>query len=380
MIHHDQRDYNEAASEAARQGRIKMEEIIHRGLTNTKAVVEKILTTQIQDRIARVDQINVYSPDDKTWRIESNDSFSLELHNHAFGQVVENAGMPRKFVDELVKQANGTRWGAELVSHNLKEIFSHRHGQRNLIRAESDVAKGFLSDKFRRIDSRPLLETFMMGATSLGLVPIEGVGLETRSRVRAVLPKVFEPVPNEVMIFGLEWGNSDYGNGGHVVNLWTMRTRCTNLLVANSVLRQIHLGKRLADDIAYSDRTLQLDTDANRSALSDAMQHAIGPAQVQKMLTSIRSADEKEIKGQDIDKLLKSALSKGEMEKVIDMFEGPDVINMPEAKSTWRLSNALSFFAQAESITPDRKLELQELAGKVIGLRTAKDAEPATAA
>ena len=380
MIHHSNQPYEEAASEAARQGRVKMEEVIHKGLANTKAVVERILSTQIQDRIAKVSQINVYSPDDKTWRIESDGNFSLGLHNHAFGQIVSDAGMPRKFVDELVEQANGTRWGAELVSHNLKEIFSHRPKQRNLIRADGDIAKGFLSDKFRRIDSRPLLETFMLGASSLGLVPIEGVGLDTRSRVRAVLPKIFEPVPNEVMIFGLEWGNSDFGNGGHVVNLWTMRTRCTNLLVANSVLRQIHLGKRLSDDIEYSDRTLKLDTDANRSALSDAMQHAIGPAQVQKMLTSIRSADEKEIKGQDIDKLLKSALSKGEMEKVVDMFEGPDVINMPQAKSTWRLSNAISFFAQAESIAPDRKLELQELAGKVIGLRSVKDAEPANAA
>lgn len=382
MYHHDNRDYNEAASEAARQGRIKMEEIINKGLANTQSVVERVLSTQIHDRIVKAAATNVYMADDKTWRLEIPETTVVpSLHNHAFGQIVANAGMPQQFVDHLIKQANGTAWGAALVSHNLKEIFSHRPTQRNLIRSEDGIVKGFLSDKFRRIDSRPLLDTFMGGAAELGLVPIEGVGLDTRTRVRAVLPKVFEPIPNEVMIFGLEWGNSDFGKGGHIVNLWSMRTWCTNLAIANSVLRQIHLGKRLDDDIEYSDETYRLDTEANRAALADAMRHAIGPAQVHKMLSSIQSANEKTIQGRDgVEKLLKSALSKTELEKVADMYEGPDVQNLPSGQTTWRLSNAVSFFAQANTINADRKLELQELAGKLAGLRTAKDAEPATAA
>lgn len=383
MYHHSTLEYNEAASNAASQARVKMEEIIHKGLANTQAVVEKILATQIQDRIVKAEAIHVWSADDKTWRIETPESTGLvdsHLHPHAFGQIVENAGMPRKFVDEMVEQSNGTRWGAELIAHNLKTIFSHRPKQRNLVRSDAGIVKGFLSDKFRRIDSRPLLDSFMLASATMGLVPIEGVGLETRNRVRAVLPRIFEPVANEPMIFGLEWGNSDFGNGGHVVNLWTMRPWCTNLAIANSVLRQIHLGKRLEDNIEYSDKTLQLDTDANKSALLDAVKFAIGPAQVQKMLVSIKTASENEIKSRDgIEKLLKGALSKGEMEKVADMFEGPDVVNLPAGQSTWRLSNAVSFFAQAKDLSPDRKLELQEVAGKIAGLRT-KEAEVANAA
>lgn len=373
--HHDNsRTYEEANSAAAAHGRIKMDEIIHKGLANARAVAERVQSTHLQDRIAKADQINVFSPDDKTWRIESDGAFALQLHPHAFGQVVDNAGMPRKFVDEMVQQANGTRWGAELISHNLHEIFKHRPKQRNLIREEAGVAKGFLSDKFRRIDSRPLLDSFMAGCTSLGLVPIDGVGMETKVRMRAVLPKVFEPIPNEVMIFGLEWGNSDFGDGGHVVNLWTMRVWCTNLAIANSVLKQIHLGKRLSDDISYSDRTLQLDTEANRSALKDAMKHTLGSGQVNLMLKSIQTANEKEINGQaSIDKLLKAALTKTELEKVTDIFDGPDVVNVPEGKTQWRLSNAVSFFAQADGVAPERKLELQQVAGRIAGVRDAKE-------
>lgn len=367
MYHHDSRPYEEAVSAAAAHGRVKMEEIIHKGLANTKGVVERILSRAIEDRIVKADRFNVFSPNDGTWMIESDGAFSLDLHSHAFGQIVDNAGMPRQFVDHIVKQANGTRWGPELVSHNLKEIFSHRPKQRNLIRSEGPTAKGFLSDKFRRIDSRPLLDAFMGAANAVNLVPIDGIGTDTKSRVRAVLPKVFEPIPNEVMLFGLEWGNSDYGDGGHVVNLWTMRVWCTNLAITTSFLRQVHLGKRLEDNIQYSDETYDLDTKANARALVDVVQHSIGPATINSMLDAIRAANQKQIVGRDgIDKLLKGALSKSELEKVTDIFEGPDVVNLPAGQSKLRLSNALSFFAQAEGISADRKIELQGLAGKFI--------------
>lgn len=382
VYHHDSRDYQEAASAAAAQGRVKMEEIIQKGLANARAVAERVAAGDLQDQIVKAPAVHVYSPDDKTWRFRGGDELTNEytLHNHAFGQIVENAGMPKAFVDKMVAQANGTRWGANLITHNLREIFSHRPNQRNLIRSEGGVVKGFLSDKFRRIDSRPLLDSFMAGCTAMGLVPIDGVGLDTKVRMRAVLPKVFEPVPNEVMIFGLEWGNSDFGDGGHVVNLWTMRVWCTNLAIANNVLKQIHLGKRLDENIEYSARTLELDTEANRSALKDAMRHTLGAGQVHKMLESIRTAGAKQIEGKnDIDKLLKAALNKSELEKVTDIFEGPDVQNVPEGKTRWRLSNAVSFFAQSEGVTAERKLELQQVAGRIAGLRDAK-ADAVTAA
>lgn len=366
MYHHDSRPYEEAVSAAAAHGRTKMEEIIHKGLANTKGVVERILSRVIGDRIVKADAINVFSPQDGSWHIRGAD-LEQELHPHAFGQVVDNAGMPRQFVDHIVKQANGTRWGPELISHNLKEIFNHRPKQRNLLRSEGDTVKGFLSDKFRRIDSRPLLDAFMGASNKIGLVPIDGIGTDTKSRVRAVLPKVFEPIPNEVMLFGLEWGNSDYGDGGHVVNLWTMRVWCTNLAITTSFLRQVHLGKRLEDNIQYSDETYDLDTKANARALVDVVQHSIGPATINSMLDAIRAANQKQIVGRDgIDKLLKGALSKSELEKVTDIFEGPDVVNLPAGNSTLRLSNALSFFAQAEGISADRKIELQGLAGKFL--------------
>jgi len=41
------------------------------------------------------------------------------------------------------------------------------------------------------------------------------------------------------------------------------------LAIFAEAMRQIHLGKRLADDILYSQKTYELDTETTVSALSD---------------------------------------------------------------------------------------------------------------
>lgn len=368
MFHHDNRDYQAAATEAAQKGRVKLEEIIHKGISAAQATIERIENRVITDQIARTASVLAVPVEEKgqPFALQLPDGTRRVVHPNAARQILSDAGVPMRYAEELAEQANGTPWGAELVAHNINTIFSHRNGQRNLLRSEGNQLMGFLSDKYRRIDSRPLLESFVGAAHGIGLVPVDGVASDTKVRVRALLPKVFEPVPNEVMAFGVEWGNSDYGDGGNVVNLFMLRVWCTNLAISTQFLRQIHLGKRLDDNIEYSQRTYELDTRANASAVADMVRTAIGPKSVNGVLDTIKNASEEELKSREgIEKKLK-ALSKTDRERVLEAFDGPDVQNLPPGKTLWRLSNAASWIAQHADNGPDRKLELQKLAGDLI--------------
>jgi hypothetical protein len=241
------------------------------------------------------------------------------------------------------------------------------------VRASSGEVRGWLSDKFRRLDSRPLLEAFIDACKSEGLVPVQGVNCDTKCRLRALVPQVFEPVKDELVLFGAEWGNSDYGDGGHCVNLFMMRMLCTNLAVSDKLLRQIHLGKRLSDDVAYSQRTYELDTQTNASALRDIVTEAVSVKRIDGMVRAIQSASEHEVKDRDgIDRILKKHMERPEIDRVSMLFESPDVVNMPAGNNLWRLSNALSWLAQMPGTGPDRTLELQSLAGSLIPTPNAK--------
>jgi hypothetical protein len=49
-------------------------------------------------------------------------------------------------------------------------------------------------------------------------------------------------------------------------------------MAAENLLKQVHLGARLGDEIKFSERMHRLDTAASVSALRDIVRRAFGPA------------------------------------------------------------------------------------------------------
>lgn len=371
MIHHGNESYAVASSEAAAKARVKLEDFIQKNVRSANAVIERVESEVPTDKIITSDRLEIGAGSDGGYTLATvGGEMRTRLHDHAFRQVAQKTGVPSKYLTELAEHGE---WGKELVLTNLNTMLRNDKPSRHLVRYvgsdDKQEVRGFLSDRFRRLDSRPLLESFVSACRSIGAVAIEGFSQDTRIKVRAVVPQVFEPLPNEPMVFGLEWGNSDFGHGGHYVSLWAMRMWCTNLAIGEECLRQVHLGKRLDDQIEYSRRTLELDTRANASALGDTVKHAIGPKQISAYVSSIQNAAEKGVQGTDVAKLLKGSLGKGEIEKVQAAFESPDEVNLPKGQSVYRLSNALSWIAQSEGLATDRKIEMQKVAGELLGAK-----------
>jgi hypothetical protein len=376
MFHHSSKDYHQAASEAAKKGREKMETIIANGRANAEAVLHQVQSQVPKDLLSIATALKVV-PQGNRYGLAIRGAEPMALHENAFRQVAEKAGVPNKYLDDLRSthvEEGADPWAQELVAYNLNELMAHRNS-RHLIRSVEGEVRGFLSDQFRRIDSRPMVDSFMGACMKIGAVPIDGYALDTRVRMRAVLPYVFEPMPNEVMLFGLEWGNSDFGHGGHKVSLFNTRVWCTNTAVLDEVLRQVHLGKRLEDNILYSQKTYELDNKANASALADIVNNSLSAEKVNGYLDCIRKAVEQKIDEKDVTRILKAKLGKGDAEKVKDLFDSPDVVNLPPGNSIYRLSNAVSFFSQGKDISRQKQLDLQRIAGELIPVTQGKAKE-----
>lgn len=361
-------DYQTSRSEAGRRGRDKLQGLIDKARYSAEAVVEEIQSRVIVDKVVRTPAVRLVEDARAAGGLDLSVGGELvSLHKHAFGQVLADAGVPKKFADYVMEDdANDEGWGAELVAHNVNTILSHRDKQRNLVRIEGGtLAKGFLSDKFRRLDSRPLLDAFMGASTELGLIPYQGVASDTKMRLRAILPEVFEPLDGEVMVFGAEFGNSDYGDGGVNLNLWMMRIICTNLAIGERMLRQIHLGGRLPDDVRLSEETYKKDAETTALAIRDVTGSVIGSSRINRMVEAIREAGDERIGDERITKILKG-FDKAEGIRIRDIFDSPDVENLPVGRTLWRMSNAVSFFAQTPDLSADRRLDLQHAAGVMV--------------
>ena len=63
--------------------------------------------------------------------------------------------------------------------------------------------------------------------------------------------------------------------------------------------------------------------------------------------------------------MLKKVLNKGEAEAAFNAYASPDVYNLPEGNTAWRLSNAISWIA-GQTEDAERKLDLMRVAGDVL--------------
>lgn len=369
LSHYSQRDYQEAASEAAREAKDKLMKDIERGRGFAKALADRVFTEIPVDHIV-AGKVLKFDGDSDSREVGAPDGILVSygdvtnnLTSHSRSQLCQRAKIPQKYLSWL-GETERRNWGLPLAASNLQEIYSHSK-DKFLLRSYDDRLRGFLSDRFRRRDSRPLLEGFMDACQKVGALPYDAIGSETRVSMKAVLPMVFEPVENEVMSIGCMWENSDYGAGKHSLWVFISRLWCTNKAIMTTGFAQIHLGRKLEDNPLMSQKTIDLDTKTTISAMHDVIGETMAPDTVEALCDVIKKANERNIDAGAALERYKKKFTKEEADAVREKFNTPDVVQLPPGNTVWRLSNAVSWLAN-ETEEPDRKLELMKIAGEML--------------
>jgi hypothetical protein len=217
------------------------------------------------------------------------------------------------------------------------------------------------------MDSRPIVEAFATACQTIGAVPVEGYAMETKIAIKAMLPYVFEPVPNEVMAFGICLGNSDYGDGALSLRGFVLRLWCTNFAITEECLRQVHLGRRLDENLTFAEDTYAADTRAMSLAVRDIVAGQLAPPKVDEFCALVRRANDEKIDPKAALAGLKKAVAKAEAEAIVTAYNTPDIEMLPAGNTKWRLSNAISWVA-GKTEDQSRKLDLMRLAGDCLAV------------
>jgi hypothetical protein len=170
----------------------KLNRLIEDGRQHAGQVIEHVINRQPQDYIVKASALQFSG--DGGLRMQL-DKAEFGVHCFALGQIAEVASVWTKFVDAL----SGDEWGRALIAHNLNEIFSHRDAKRHLVRTvNGNEVRGFLSDQYRRLDSRPIIEAFVTGVMKLGALPFKGyiaiVACDSGLRPEELLPLLWANV------------------------------------------------------------------------------------------------------------------------------------------------------------------------------------------
>lgn len=353
--------HHAADSSFASKARDILDQRIAKGRASAAALFERLATDVPQDQIVRSRALSFGVNGSGALTLEVPGCDSRIIHKNARAQVAARAGVPGGYIESLVA---GEPWGKALAGYILGQHYGQADS-RNLIRSVRGEVRGFLSDSYRRLDSRPLADAVAEVCQQTGAVPVDGTFTDTRVALKVLYPQVFEPVPGEVLCLGGEWSNSDFGNGTHSFRGFVLRLWCLNGATTENALRQVHLGGRLADNIEFSDRTYQLDTRTSVSALKDVVRGTFGPKSIESSLAAIRTAHEAQVEWKQVGMALGKALTKTEAESAKGHFDGPDVYNLPEGKTMWRASNAISWLAN-QTEDAERRLDLERVAGSIL--------------
>jgi len=329
--------------------------LVAKGSANVGNVIKKIMTEIPTDRVAKAAAFQ-FSPDFPV-AFDLPNVARQTMHRHALTQAASIGNIPMAYVDHLTAIND-----PELLAHNFNKMFK-RLESRHLIRSVDDHARAVVSDKFRRLDSRPTVEMLVGVFQEVGLQPYEGRYLDTRVEIQAIVPQLYSPFPGELVAFGLSYRNSDYGDGSFQVRGFILRPVCANGLIVENVLREVHVGKRLSDDIQYADETYAADGRAMALAARDAVRASLSPAKIDDQLRRLKAANEVKVDpARATDTLRRRGLSKTESESVVAHFKSPDVVSLPPNPSALRMSNAISWLANTTK-DQGRRQELQDIAG-----------------
>jgi hypothetical protein len=291
------------------------------------------------------------------------DGRSLRMHRHALGQVAEKYAVPVKYIDRL---ASGAQWERDVLRHTLAQHAENKPA-RYLVRTYGGQVRGVLSDAYRPIDNRPMLDALLGALNETGFVVYSGMASDVRVSVRALKPQIFE-VAGEPVVFGLEWDNSDYGASKHEVRVFLLRALCLNGMTGESLMSNTHLGKRADADVKLRKSTREAEEAYFTGLIHDTVISKAGPAAIEKTMAAVKAATEERITlGDSLPAALRRGLSKPEQDRARELFDSSESVMLPAAPTRARLANVLSWMANTVSNT-DRAMDLQAMAGEVMGI------------
>lgn len=297
----------------------------------------------------------------------------FSLHSNAVGQLAEKMGVPSKYLREL---SEGDQWQRRLATNILNEHSGWTSRTRVLVRSVGQEVRGVLSDSYRRLNSVQILTAFIEEAVKQNAVVCDALMSDTKVWVETILPQpVCIPTRQngEVVIYmGARFSTSDYGDGAVDMRAYLLNGVCLNGMVRESVMKQVHLGSKLPDNLQLSERTYQLDTRTTMSAVKDLTGNLYSKENIMQKAVEIQNASEVNVDfDTELRKLVKNnKLLKAESEQVqkLLMNNNPDD-GLQGGATLWKLTQAIT--AHARALEPQRARELHEISGELMARVTA---------
>lgn len=291
----------------------------------------------------------------------------ITFHDNAITQLASKFDVPTKYLRELHNSKDS--WKKFLAKEILTFHAVNAKQQRMLIRTVGNEARGVLSDSYKRMNSIILYSTFIAAAQASGAVIADAHYNGLTGYLEVIRPDVIViPTENngiQYICFGVQFSNSDFGSRALEMRAFNFVVRCANGWVTQSVMRNVHLGARLPDNLELSQETYDLDTRTKASLVKDTIGQLMDPERLLKYSIQVQEASKITIDlATEVKSLPQMGVNDSEIKGLEKLFmeNNPDD-NLGGGNTLFKLAQGLSAVSRDSSAT--RKRELDEITGKL---------------
>lgn len=375
-----------------------VEEKIRVGMSQERQVIEKVSSMVIKDRLVAQRSME-FSHNGKSLQLAYPSSEKVFIHPHALSQLCAKATIPMEYVNRMNRvdadSSEHCDWRLSVLSQLLNSHFSNMNfGDKRssgpakfLHRIVGERLLGFVSRRFNRhLQSEVLLHSFIRAVANNGAHVVEGYSSDVKFKVKAILPRVFMPIPNTPVVLGTEWSNSDFGAGRMQLALTVWFPNANRFSVLDTSMSKVHIGSVIDDsDLEVSDETAAKEADAQKSLIRDAVNDQLSEASQTRAVRMIQLAHEHKLPWSEVHTKLRKLLTKSELDSLSSMIEGEDVVDLPPIKkmgsdvevSSWWVAGVVSHLSTTAN-DKERSKELEQVSGSFLSMFAKKVSQEAT--
>lgn len=315
------------------------------------------------------------SPTNLTLHIGQQDQFPIK--KRAIRQIGTRLDIPAKYVDRLSEKH------PDLLAWNMNTLFE-REPERRMVRVLDNHVRAFLSERFRCIDNFDFANAVLPKLIETGCEVQSCEITESRLYIKAIRPGVEREIKKpgthmgdgghnviHKLLPGLCLSNSEVGAGAMAVQPGVHERWCSNLMLfSKNAMRKYHIGRKHGNGEEsmweiFSDATKHATDRAFWLQVADLVDASLDGKLFEKMVAEC----EAKLLGTEIAKPSVAVkelanLSETEEEGILaELIKGGDL-------SQFGMQYAVTRFAQAETVSYDRQVELEQMGGNIIELPT----------
>jgi len=297
---------------------------------------------------------------------------AYRLNDLALEQMGTKAEIPASYQRKLIDK------DPELLAYNINAL-NHKFPVNRMVRTLDGKARAFLSDKYKRIDNFPVLETILPAILEKGpdLEVMSCDVTDTRMYLKVVSPRLQGEIKvGDILQAGIIISNSEVGLGSWKMQMLLYTLACMNGMITGKDvtpgIEKRHLGSKQTEGILYREDTVFANSKAFALQVRDTFDSLLDEGNFQKTLERLRATTENRIAPKaDPSKVIielgrEVGFTQNEGSTIMQhLIRGGDL-------SQYGLANAVTRYAQDDEVSYDRSTELEAIGGKIVDLNGRK--------